>query len=87
VQSVSRYALGIYIVHEALTYVSGPVQYLPIARASLAVSLVLFVFQVVVTFMLAYAVTRVIAATRLAITIGLPPEPPRWAAWRRPFAV
>jgi surface polysaccharide O-acyltransferase-like enzyme len=86
-QSVSRYSLGIYIVHEALTYLTGPVQYWSVARASLAVSLVLFVVQVAATFVLAYAVTRLIAATRLAITIGLPPEPPRWAEWRRPFAV
>ncbi len=87
VQSVSRYSLGIYIVHEALTYISGPVQYLGIARASLAVSALLFLFQVAVTFVLAYAVTRALAATRLAITVGLPPNPPRWSEWRRPFAI
>ncbi len=87
VKAVGRYSLGIYIVHEALTYVSGPVQYWPIARASLAVSLLLFVFQVLVTFVLAYVVARVLAATRLAITIGLPSERLRWSQWRRPFAV
>lgn len=87
VGAVSRYSLGIYIVHEALTYVSGPLQYLGIARASLAVSALLFVLQVAVTFALAYVVTRAIAATRLAITIGLPPEPPRWSEWRQPFAI
>ena len=87
VKAVGRYSLGIYIVHEALTYVSGPVQYWAIARASLAVSLLLFVFQVLVTFVLAYVVARVLAATRLAITIGLPAERLRWSQWRRPFAV
>ncbi|MBO0702333.1 MAG: acyltransferase [Candidatus Dormibacteraeota bacterium] len=87
VQEVSRYSLGIYIVHEALTYLTGPLQYAGIARASLAVSLVIFLFQVLVTFVLAYVVTRVLAATPLAITVGLPPRPPRWSAWRRPFAI
>ena len=87
VAAVSRYSLGIYIVHEALTYTIGPVQYLSVAQASLAVSLVLFVLQVAVTFALSYAVSRAIAATRLAITIGLPPEPWRWSEWRQPFAV
>ncbi|MBO0745837.1 MAG: hypothetical protein J2P43_12515, partial [Candidatus Dormibacteraeota bacterium] len=87
VQAVSRYSLGIYIVHEALTYVSGPVQYLPIAQESLAVSVLFFLFQVAATFALSYAVTRAVAATRLAMTVGLPPDPPRWSEWRRPFAV
>jgi fucose 4-O-acetylase-like acetyltransferase len=87
VQAVSRYSLGIYIVHEALTYVSGPVQYLSVARASLAISALLFVIQVLVTFALAYVVSRALAATRLAITIGLPPETLRWSEWRRPFRV
>ena len=87
VQAISRYSLGIYIVHEVLTYVPGPVQYLPIAQASLAVALPLFLFQVAATFVLAYAVTRVLAATPLAITVGLPPSRPRWSEWRRPFAV
>lgn len=87
VLAISRYSLGIYIVHEALTYVTGPVQYWSVAQASLAVSLLLFVVQVVVTFVLSYGVSRALAATPLAITIGLPPEAPRWAEWRRPFAV
>jgi peptidoglycan/LPS O-acetylase OafA/YrhL len=87
VRSVGRYSLGIYIVHEALTYITGPVQFNSFARASLAISLLLFLFQVLVTFVLAYVVTRVLAATKLAITIGLPPEPLRWSQWREPFAI
>lgn len=87
VRSVGRYSLGIYIVHEALTYVTGPVQYAPFARASLAISVLLFLFQIAATFVLAYIVSRLIAATRLAITIGLPPERLRWTEWRRPFAI
>lgn len=87
VLSISRYSLGIYIVHEALTYVIGPVQYLTIAQESLAVSILFFLVQVAITFALSYAVTRLLAATRLAVTVGLPPEPPRWSEWRRPFAI
>ena len=87
VQSIGRYSLGIYIVHEALTYLTGRIQFWSVARASLAVSLLLSLVQVLVTLVLAYVVSRVIAMTRLAITIGLPPEPPRWAEWRRHFAV
>lgn len=87
VEAISRYSLGIYIVHEALTYIPGPVQYLSIAQNSLAVSLVLFLFQVAATFALSYAVTRLLAASRLAVTVGLPPDPPRWSKWRQPFAI
>ncbi len=87
VEAISRYSLGIYIVHEVLTYISGPIQYLGIAQASLVVSLLFFLVQVTVTFALSYAVARLLAATRLAVTIGQPPERLRWAEWRRPFAV
>ncbi|MGH2930117.1 MAG: hypothetical protein ACRDL8_18080, partial [Solirubrobacteraceae bacterium] len=87
VGALSRYALGIYIVHEALTYLSGPLQYLPAARAYLGVAVPLFGFQVLVTLVLAYGVSRLLAAGPLAITVGLPPRPLRWSRWRRPLAI
>lgn len=37
-----------------------------------------FVVLVVATLALAYVVTRLIVATPLAITVGLPREPLRW---------
>ena len=79
---LSRYSLGIYIVHEALTYIAGPVAYLPAAQHYLPVAFVMFLVQVLITLVLAYAAVRVIVATRFSITVGLPPEPLRWP--RRP---
>ncbi|MGH7922407.1 MAG: acyltransferase [Candidatus Dormibacteraceae bacterium] len=86
-RTLGRYALGIYIVHEALTYIPGPLQLIPFAQTHLLVATPIFLFQVAVTLALAYMLTRLLAAGPLAITIGLPPEPLRWSRWRRPLEV
>jgi surface polysaccharide O-acyltransferase-like enzyme len=77
VLTVSRYSLGIYIVHEALTYVPGRLLAGNLLQAHLPLSIVGFVILVAATLGLAYIATRAIVATPLAITVGLPPEPLR----------
>jgi probable poly-beta-1,6-N-acetyl-D-glucosamine export protein len=77
VLTISRYSLGIYIVHEALTYIPGRLLAGPLLQRHLPVSVVGFLILVVATLGLAYVVTRLIVATPLAITVGLPREPLR----------
>lgn len=82
VRVVSRYSLGVYIVHGALMYLPGRAlsgaleSHLP--GAALAV-LVL----VAATLVLALAATRLLAATPLAITIGNEREALPWPLTRR----
>jgi peptidoglycan/LPS O-acetylase OafA/YrhL len=78
VATLSRYSLGIYIVHEALVYVPGRLLAGPLLQRHLPVSIVGFLLLVAATSLLAYVVTRLIVATPLAIIVGLPPEPLRW---------
>lgn len=78
---ISRYSLGIYIVHEALLYIPGRILAAPLLQQHLPVSVLGFALLVVITLGLAYLVTRLIVATPLAITVGLPPEPLR-LPWR-----
>jgi surface polysaccharide O-acyltransferase-like enzyme len=78
--ALSRYSLGIYIVHEALSYIPGRLLAGPLLQSHLPVSIVGFVVLVVATLGLAYGVTRLIVATPLAITVGLPREPLRRGA-------
>jgi len=78
--TLSRYSLGIYIVHEALTYLPGRLLAGPLLQRHLPLSIVGFVVLVATTLGLAYAVTRLIVATPLAITVGLPREPIRRGA-------
>lgn len=85
--AVSRYSLGIYIVHEALTYVSGPLQFLPAVSTHLGLAVLVLLVQVVITLGLAYVVSRLLGAGPTAITIGLPPEPLHWSRWRHPLTV
>lgn len=73
---LSRYSLGVYIVHEALMYVPGRLttgllqQHLPASVGGFGV-------VVLVTLGLAVAVTRLILATPLAVTLGGAREPIR----------
>jgi surface polysaccharide O-acyltransferase-like enzyme len=78
---LSRYSLGIYIVHEALLYIPGRILAGPLLQRHLPLSAFGFALLVFVTLGLAYVVTRLIVATPLAITVGLPPEPLR-LPWR-----
>jgi surface polysaccharide O-acyltransferase-like enzyme len=78
VLTVSRYSLGIYIVHEGLTYIPGRLLAGPLLQRHLPESILGFLILVATTLGLAYVVTRLIVATPLAITVGLPREPLRW---------
>lgn len=82
VQTVSRYSLGIYIVHEALVYIPGRLLAGALLQRHLPLSGLGFALLVAVTFLLACLVTRLLVATRLAITVGLPPEPLRMGRLR-----
>jgi probable poly-beta-1,6-N-acetyl-D-glucosamine export protein len=75
--ALSRYSLGIYIVHEGLTYIPGRLLAGPLLQRHLPVSIVGFLILIATTLGLAYVVTRLIVATPLAITVGLPREPLR----------
>jgi fucose 4-O-acetylase-like acetyltransferase len=78
VLTLSRYSLGIYIVHESITYVPGRLLAGHLLQVHLPLSIVGLVVLVICTLGLAYVATRAIVATPLAITVGLPPEPLRW---------
>ena len=82
VLTVSRYSLGIYIVHEALTYIPGRLLAWALLQRHLPVSIVGFILLVGFTLALAWGVTRLIVATPLAITVGLPREPITWRPWQ-----
>lgn len=82
VLTMSRYSLGIYIVHEALTYIPGRLLAGPLLQRHLPISIVGVALLVAITLALAFGVTRLIVATPLAITVGLPREPITWR--RRP---
>lgn len=75
VLAISRYSLGIYIVHEALIYIPGRLLAPVLLQRHLPVSAFGFALLVALTLALAYLVTRLIVATRLSIIVGLPPEP------------
>jgi surface polysaccharide O-acyltransferase-like enzyme len=77
VRKLSRYSLGIYITHEALMYVPGRLLAPLLLQRHLPVSALGFPLLVPATLALAYVVTRLIVATPLAITVGLPQEPLR----------
>jgi surface polysaccharide O-acyltransferase-like enzyme len=72
---LSRYSLGIYVVHEALAYIPGRLLAGPLLQRHLPLSVVGFLILVATTLGLASFVTRLIVATPLAITVGLPREP------------
>lgn len=82
---ISRYSLGIYVVHEALLYIPGRILAAPLLQHHLPVSALGFALVVLITLGLACLVTRLIVATPLAITVGLPPEPLR-LPWRQSAA-
>lgn len=75
VQAVSRYSLGIYIVHEALIYIPGRLLAPVLLQRHLPISAFGFVLLVAATLLIAHLATRLIVATPLAILVGLPPEP------------
>jgi peptidoglycan/LPS O-acetylase OafA/YrhL len=75
VLALSRYSLGIYILHEALVYIPGRLLADPLLQRHLPVSIVGFTLLLTASLALAYLATRVIVATPLAITLGIPPEP------------
>lgn len=75
VKTVSRYSLGIYIVHEALIYLPGRALAPFLLQQHVPVSAIGFVLLVAATLVISHLVTRLIVATPLAITVGLPPEP------------
>jgi surface polysaccharide O-acyltransferase-like enzyme len=77
VRRLSRYSLGIYITHEALMYVPGRLLAPLLLQRHLPVSALGFALLVPATLGLAYVLTRLIVATPLAITVGLPQEPLR----------
>lgn len=73
---LSLYSLGIYIVHEALTYAVGrPLA--PLLQQHFPLSLLGIAIMVPATVALAYAAARLIAATPAAVTIGMAQEPLR----------
>ena len=83
VSRVSRYSLGIYIVHEVLTYIPGRLLSAPLLQQNLPLAIPGFVLQVLLTLGLAYLATRLLVATPFAITVGLPREPlPPWPGRR-----
>jgi peptidoglycan/LPS O-acetylase OafA/YrhL len=77
VRRLSRYSLGIYITHEALMDVPGRLLAPLLLQRHLPVSALGFALLVPATLALAYGLTRLIVATPLAITVGLPREPLR----------
>lgn len=72
--ALSRYSLGIYIVHEVLTYVPGRLLAPSLLQRHLPLSIVGFATVVAATLGLAYLVTRLLVASPLAIIVGLPRE-------------
>jgi surface polysaccharide O-acyltransferase-like enzyme len=81
VETVSRYSLGVYIVHEALLYLPG--RLLSGALEShLPGSAVAFPVLVAATLALALVLARLLAATPLAITIGNEREDLPWPLTR-----
>jgi surface polysaccharide O-acyltransferase-like enzyme len=74
---VSRYSLGVYIVHEALLYLPGRLL-AGLLEANLPVSALAFPVLVASSLGLALVVTRLLVATPLAITLGGEREPPPW---------
>jgi surface polysaccharide O-acyltransferase-like enzyme len=70
VSVVSRYSLGVYILHEALMYVPGRLLSQPLLHRHLPVSVVGFVLLVLATLVIALAATRLLVATPMAITLG-----------------
>lgn len=77
VRRVSRYSLGIYITHEALMYIPGRFFSLFLLQQHIPLSILGLVLLVAATLALAYGATRLIVASPLAITVGLPREPLR----------
>ena len=73
---LSRYSLGVYIVHEALTYVPGRMAN-GLLQQHLPASILGFLLMVLVTLGLAVALTRLLLATPLAVTLGGVTEPLR----------
>jgi peptidoglycan/LPS O-acetylase OafA/YrhL len=75
---LGRYSLGVYIVHEALMYLPGRLLAGPLLQRHLPLSILGVALLVAATLALAYLATRLIAATRFALTLGLNPEPITW---------
>jgi surface polysaccharide O-acyltransferase-like enzyme len=84
---VSRYSLGVYIVHAGLMYLPGRALSGPL-ESHLPGTAVAVLVLVAATLVLALAVTRLLAATPLAITIGSERESVPWplTRLRRPAA-
>lgn len=83
VHAVSRYSLGIYLVHAAITYLPGRVMASALLQQHLPWSLLGFALDLVATLLLSVAAVRLIVATPLSIVIGLPPEPVSWRWFTR----
>lgn len=82
VRVLSRYALGIYLVHAAITYLPGRIMASALLQQHLPLSLLGFALDVIATLLLSVVAVRLIVATPLSIVIGLPREP---VAWQRRF--
>ena len=78
VRALSRYSLGIYLVHAAITYLPGRVMAFALLQQHLPLSLLGFALEVLATLLLSLAAVRLIVATPISIVIGLPPEPFSW---------
>ena len=82
---LSRCSLGVYILHEALLYIPARAVQAPLLEQPLPLSALGFLIALVATLALALALTRLLAATPLAVTIGMAREPlalPRRATLR-----
>jgi surface polysaccharide O-acyltransferase-like enzyme len=75
ISALSRYSLGVYIVHEALLYIPARLIQAPLLDQRLPVSALGFVVVLATTLALALALTRLLSATPLAVTIGMSREP------------
>jgi probable poly-beta-1,6-N-acetyl-D-glucosamine export protein len=81
----SEWSLGIYIVHPLmLNAITGP-PWRPLLQRGLPVSAIAFILVLVTTFAVSALVTRALAATPLAATVGATRQP--WRGSRAPAGV
>jgi cytoskeletal protein CcmA (bactofilin family) len=85
VSTIGRYALGVYVLHEALMYLPGGLLRESLLQRDLPLSIAGVALLAPATVVLAMAATRLAAATPLAATLGMAREPlgPTARRWRR----